>query len=251
MGLGFIHGVMNTDNMALSGESIDFGPCAFMDAYDPGKVFSSIDHTGRYAYDRQPAIAQWNLARFAEALLPLIDADGEIAVKRATEALSGFATRYRAAWLTVMREKLGFTTPFDGDRDLIEMLLGLMHAGQVDFTRAFRALCLAAEGDATGFVSLFPEPGPIGVWLEAWRARRTAGGSADDALAAMRRANPAIIPRNHRIEQAIEAAVAGDFAPFHALHAALADPFSDEAATGPYALPPETHEEVTRTFCGT
>ncbi|MFB2532290.1 YdiU family protein [Paracoccus sp. p3-h83] len=235
MGLGFIHGVMNTDNMTISGETIDYGPCAFMDGYHPGTVFSAIDRNGRYAWANQPQIGAWNLAQLATALLPLMGADG---LDRATEAVHGFAPAYHAAFLRVFGAKLGLADPQDQDRDLIDDLLALMAAGRADFTRVFAGL---ADGSARDEVI---DRDGFDAWAARWQAR------APDA-AIMARANPRRIPRNHRIQQVIEAAVAGDPAPFHALLAALTDPFTDRPEWDTYALPPSEGEAVTRTFCGT
>ncbi|MBM3514372.1 MAG: YdiU family protein [Alphaproteobacteria bacterium] len=239
MSIGFIHGVMNTDNMAVSGETIDYGPCAFMDAFDPNKVFSSIDQNGRYAFSNQPTIAGWNLTRFAETLLPLIDADSKQAVAAATEVMKRFTPQFDQAWLTRMRPKLGLTTAEDGDAELIGELLDAMHASHADFTLTFRHLCEDASYALEG-------------WMAKWRARLAREGATPATRAeAMRRVNPAYIPRNHRIEQAIAAAVAGDFGPFDMLMRVLAAPFDARAEFAAYAEPPQPKEIVTRTFCGT
>src|ERR1019366_4806575 len=173
MNVGFIHGVMNTDNMAISGETIDFGPCAFMDAYDPATVFSSIDHGGRYAYANQPAAAQWNLARFAETMLRLIDGDSDRAVELATRMIAEFAKEFDEHWLAGMRRKLGLFTEEDGDLELIRALLDVMHRSHADFTLAFRRLCAAAESEAgdAALEGLFPEPAALREWARAWRSR--------------------------------------------------------------------------------
>jgi len=245
MALGFIHGVMNTDNAHVGGLTIDYGPCAFMDAYHPGRVFSSIDQMGRYAYGNQPQIAVWNVAQLASSLLPLIDPDEAAAVEAATPLVHGFADIYQAEWLNRFRAKLGLARALEGDQALIESLLDRMARLGVDFTRAFRGL---AEGTAA---AEFPEPEAFTTWQADWHARLAAEGrSLTDAQAAMRRVNPAIIPRNHQIEAAITAAVAGDFAPFHALNAALAAPF-DAAPDHPLRAAPVPAEIVRRTFCGT
>jgi uncharacterized protein YdiU (UPF0061 family) len=254
MCIGFIHGVMNTDNMALSGETIDYGPCAFMDNYDPLKVFSSIDRYGRYAFGNQPHIAGWNLARFAETLLPLFDADSNKAVAAAEELLATFPGRFRQHWLSGMRRKLGLFSEKEGDILLIEEFLELMHKNNADYTLAFRLLCDAAdenEGDAA-LRKLFSGEG-IGKWLERWRTRlaqepQTAAGRAQ----AMRLVNPAYIPRNHRIEQAIVAAVEnGDFSLMDRLQLVLSNPYRQQDSFSEYALPPSPAECVTQTFCGT
>ena len=243
MGLGFIHGVMNTDNAHVGGITIDYGPCAFMDGYDPGKVFSSIDRHGRYAYGNQPQIAVWNMAQFATCLLPLIDPDRNRAIEAATEAVHAFAPAYKAAWAAEFRAKLGLATARDGDAALAEALLAAMAAEGADFTRTFRGL-------ATGRAAAeFADPAPFRAWEADWLARLAAEGTPRAAAeAAMRAVNPAVIPRNHRIEAAIAAAVAGDRAPFDALHAALARPFDDGGA---FEDAPESDQVVARTFCGT
>ncbi|MFN3936302.1 MAG: protein adenylyltransferase SelO [Gemmobacter sp.] len=245
MGLGFIHGVMNTDNTHVGGITIDYGPCAFMDAYDPGKVFSSIDRFGRYAYGNQPQIAAWNLAQFATCLLPLIDTDRDRAIALATEAVHGFAPAFQAAWLSAFRGKIGLVAQEEGDADLIGGLLAEMAAAGADFTRTFRAL---AEGTAE---AEFAAPDGLRAWIAEWVARlgregRTMAAAQETMLAV----NPAIIPRNHRIEAAIAAAVAGDRGPFTRLHAALAAPFVADP-DDPLRDGPAPEEEVFQTFCGT
>jgi uncharacterized protein YdiU (UPF0061 family) len=259
MQVGFIHGVMNTDNMAVSGETIDYGPCAFMDAYDPATVFSSIDRGGRYAFANQPGIAQWNLARLAETLLPLIDADATAAIDAATEVVEAFEGLFARAWRAGMGAKLGLEK-IEGPDDvaLIEGLLAAMQAGAADYTLAFRRLCdVASDPDSAPALrrlrGLFAEPTALHEWLPRWRARLAREARAPAAVAAaMRAVNPAFIPRNHRVEQAIAAAVEhGDLAPFHTLNAVLAHPYDDQPSFAPYAAPPRPDERVTRTFCGT
>ena len=255
MGLGFIHGVMNTDNMTLSGETIDYGPCAFMDTYHPETVYSAIDHAGRYAYLNQPRIAAWNLSRLAEALLPLLGAAPEAGIERAQAAIDAFPARYEEAWLHVVRPKLGLTAPHAGDRALADELLALMATHQADWTQTFRRLAeLAAPGaDESAFRALLGGPGPSAGWLASWRARLAAEPEADaDRADRMARANPAIIPRNHLVEEAIAAAVeTGDLAPFHALVEALAHPFEPRSADDRFTLPPRPDQVVHQTFCGT
>jgi serine/tyrosine/threonine adenylyltransferase len=255
MHVGFIHGVMNTDNMAVSGETIDFGPCAFLDAYDPAAVFSSIDRQGRYAYGNQPHAAVWNLARFAETLLPIIDTGQERAVELAGEVLGTFSSRFSACLLAGMRRKLGLSTALDGDAELAQDLLEAMHRNQADFTLTFRALCDAAEPlcDDTRVRSLFPNPADYDAWASRWRARITVEPLEPHARAAeMRKVNPAVIPRNHRIEQVIDAAVERqDLGPFAELSAALSRPFDLPERLASYADPPQPGERVLRTFCGT
>jgi len=247
MHIGFIHGVMNTDNMALAGETIDFGPCAFMDAFDPAMVFSSIDTFGRYAYANQPRIAQWNLARFAETLLPLIDPVEERAVEVATEAISRFAERYDEHWLDGMRRKLGLSNAEEIDRELAQSLLERMQANEADFTLTFRRLADAVAGDQAAL------PAAFDAWAAGWRSRLDRDPQPGVARAeAMRRANPAFIPRNHRIEQAIVAAVeAADFSPFIDLLTVLSHPFEDQPRFAALAQPPLPTERVLQTFCGT
>ena len=227
MGLGFVHGVMNTDNMALSGETIDYGPCAFLDSYAPGTVFSSIDRQGRYAYANQPAIMAWNLSRLAEALLPFFEADEARAVDIANTRLEAIAGLYQQDWLAEMRRKLGLTDSQPGDEALINDLMDLMPGR--DWTLTFRR----------GFVGL-------NGWRQRWLDR--AGPGAEARVAA---ANPAVIPRNHRVEQALQAANAGDMAPFNALLAALRDPFGPETGREGYVLPPPDGLVPYVTFCGT
>ena len=247
MSIGFIHGVMNTDNMAVSGETIDYGPCAFMDAYDPDKVFSSIDRAGRYAYGNQPLAAQWNLARFAETLLPLLDVTPERAVERATEVLNSFLPRYQDHWLALMRRKLGIVDARADDLKLVQSLLAIMHANQADFTLTFRGL-----GDADTR-KLFADAAAYDAWEDQWRSRQnSARQSPEQCEQSMRSVNPAYIPRNHRIEQVIRAAVdQGDFAPFVQLLEVLEKPHEAQQRFSAYALPPQPGERVTKTFCGT
>ncbi len=242
MGVGFIHGVMNTDNMALSGETIDYGPCAFMEAYAAGTVFSSIDHGGRYAYANQPLILGWNLARLAEALLPLFDADGDRAVDIANGLLEGIAGRYRAEWLAVMRAKLGLVGVEDGDADLADGLLAAMEGQGADWTLTFRRLA-AAVADDGAVLPLFADAGPMRAWLGRWRARLS-----DGAEARLLAANPAVIARNHQVEAALAAATGGDMAPFQALLAAVTEPFVEREA---FMLPAPSGFGRYVTFCGT
>jgi uncharacterized protein YdiU (UPF0061 family) len=255
MDVGFIHGVMNTDNMAISGETIDFGPCAFMDDYDPAKVFSSIDRFGRYAYGNQPQAAAWNLARFAETLLPLIDPEPARAAELAGAVIAAFSAQFGEHWLAGLSRKIGLSTREADDARLLEELLEAMHRGQADFTLTFRALCDAAEsadGDA-GVRALFAEPQQYDAWAQNWRAR-LAREAAEPRLraAAMRGVNPAFIPRNHQIERVIAAATdGGDFAPFEELSAVLSHPYRTQAEFASYAVAPKPEERVLQTFCGT
>lgn len=252
LSIGFIHGVMNTDNMAVSGETIDFGPCAFLDEYDPRKVFSSIDQRGRYAYANQPGIGQWNIARLAECLLPLLDADEEKAVAAANGVLEAFGDVFQAAWLQRFREKLGLSGEGEDDRVLVSDFLDLMHRGEADFTLTFRALSKLAGGAAVEtLIAAFMQPQALSDWLTRWRARLNDGREPAALQAAMEASNPALIPRNHRIEEAIAAAVYGDFSYFHRLVDALSSPFSEADSVADLRLPPKPEERVTRTFCGT
>jgi len=255
MHVGFIHGVMNTDNMAVSGETIDFGPCAFLDAYDPAAVFSSIDRQGRYAYGNQPHAALWNLARFAETLLPIIGAGADRAVELASEVLATFSSRFSDLSLAGARRKFGLSSSEDGDAALTDDLLDAMHRNQADFTLTFRRLCDAAEGEAgdAGVRSLFVNPRDYDEWAGRWRARMRREPLEPRVRAqAMRQANPAVIPRNHRIEQVINAAVESqDFEPFAKLSAVLSQPYRSQEGFESYADPPQPGERVHRTFCGT
>jgi uncharacterized protein YdiU (UPF0061 family) len=255
LGVGFVHGVMNTDNTAISGETLDYGPCAFLDEYDAGKTFSSIDRGGRYAFGNQPRIAQWNLARLAEALLPLLADEEDEAVRLATERLEGFSATFEAAYARVLRAKLGLARDEEGDAALAADLLGRMASSSVDYTIFFRRLCAAAEDPAEDarIASLFAAPGAFLDWSQAWRKRLATEEAAPHArAAAMRLANPAFIPRNHRIAQAIEAAVRrDDFEPFEALVRVLARPYDDQPESASLAEPPLAHERVLQTFCGT
>jgi uncharacterized protein YdiU (UPF0061 family) len=246
MGIGFIHGVMNTDNMTVSGETIDFGPCAFMDEYDPATVFSSIDRRGRYAYCNQPSAAQWNLARLAETLLPLIDTDSQRAIELATGVVDEFSREFGDQWLSGMRRKLGLFTEEEGDGALIQGFLDSMQRSHGDFTLTFRRLCAAAESEAAE-VPVNPE------WAMEWRARLAREPQpASEHAAFMRLVNPAFIPRNHRVEAAIVAAVEHDnFAPFEELTQVLSRPYEEQTAFADYAKPPQPEERVLQTFCGT
>ena len=246
MGVGFIHGVMNTDNTQVAGETIDYGPCAFMDAYHPERVFSSIDQFGRYAYMRQPDIMVWNLAQLATALLPLMGEDGDAAIEAATGAVHRFPELFRAEWLGVFRAKVGLESAEEEDPALIHDLLDLMAKGGSDFTNTFRAL-----GTDTARDEIADRDG-FAAWARRWEERLAREGAAPrDRVAAMARVNPAVIPRTHRIEQAIQAAVAGDYGPFERLVRVLATPHADRPGEADLRRPPAAGEAVTQTFCGT
>ncbi len=250
--VGFIHGVMNTDNMTISGETIDYGPCAFMDAFDPATVFSSIDHGGRYAYGNQPHIAQWNLARLAETLLPLFDVETDAALTAATDVLQSFPDRYHECWGHGMRAKLGLTDDQPEDGELIDDLLALLHAQRVDFTSCFRALSSSVLGDAARTRSLFTEPWAFDAWSDRWRTELSSHRRDPQAVAAaMDRVNPVYIPRNHKVEEALAAASAGDLQPFRRLLDVLAQPFVERPGLEPYAAPAPPGFGPYRTFCGT
>ena len=238
--IGFIHGVMNTDNMSIAGETIDYGPCAFMDTYHPETVFSSIDHLGRYAYDNQPRIAQWNLARFAETLLPLLAEDTNAAVEVAQTTLADFMPLFELAFAAGLRRKLGLLRTEPGDTLLAKDLLDRMAANSADFTLTFRRLCDAAANTDKDIRGLFDDPGTFDAWATLWRARLTAeGGDPAERIAVMRNANPAFIPRNHRVEEAITAAQdQGNFGPFETLVTVLAAPYEDQPGFARYAEPP-------------
>jgi len=247
--VGFIHGVMNTDNMTISGETIDYGPCAFMDAFDPATVFSSIDHGGRYAYGNQPQVAQWNLARLAETLLPLIHSETEAAIEAATGVLESFPSRYGGYWGAGMRAKLGLVEGDDAD-SLTADLLGLMRDQQVDYTSCFRSLSSAVREDREVGRSLFAEPSAFDRWADRWLAALPA--QAPEAIAqAMDRLNPIYIPRNHLVEEALAAATAGDLQPFRRLSDVVARPFEERPGLERFAAPAPPSFGEYRTFCGT
>ena len=246
--VGFIHGVMNTDNMTISGETIDYGPCAFMDAYDPATVFSSIDLQGRYAYGNQPHIAGWNLARFAETLLPLLHADQQQAVNLAQGVIADFTELYHGNWLTGMRAKLGIVNQEEQDTALIAELLRIMQQYRADYTNTFRALTLAKPEDTVLFGTA-----EFAQWYELWQARL---GRQQEAKAVseqlMRNHNPAIIPRNHRVEAVLAAAVQqGDYSPMHLFLKILSTPYAHSPAQAAYSTPPEPSNLPYQTFCGT
>ena len=241
MSVGFIHGVMNTDNSSIAGETIDYGPCAFMDSYHPNTVYSSIDRMGRYAYSNQPDISVWNAAQLATALIQQMD-DKEAAVEEATEIVHAMPALLQENWLKRFRAKIGLMTEVDGDLDLITDLLKRMAENQADFTNTFRAL----TGDTTR--DQFTDPTAFDMWSDGWRVRLE---RERDPLATMTSVNPAFIPRNHRVEQMIQAAVQGDFQPFHRLNTVLSRPYEDQPEADDLKRPPSEGEVVHATFCGT
>ena len=245
LSLGFVHGVMNTDNTSISGETIDYGPCAFLDTFHPRAVFSSIDTYGRYAWGSQPDIGAWNLTRFAEALLPLLHDDQTEAIRRAEAALSRYAERFTAQYLASFRAKLGF--PATSPADSVQACLDLLAKQEIDFTRFFRSLTtVAGGGDSRELAAMFADQAPFEAWLATWRSEAEPG-----RFDAMRRANPVLIPRNHRVEEAIQAANGGDYAPFHRLVDALAAPYDPRPEYADLETPPLDEERVRQTFCGT
>jgi uncharacterized protein YdiU (UPF0061 family) len=253
--VGFIHGVMNTDNTSISGETIDYGPCAFMDHYDPAAVFSSIDEQGRYAYANQPRIMLWNLTRLAECLLSLFSDDQDTAIEQAQSILAEFPAKFTAAYQSGLRRKIGLFTEQDGDEALVQDLLDAMAKNQADFTLTFRRLGDAAEdsGRDADIRQLFADPAAFDEWAARWRQRLGSEPQMPAERAkAMRTVNPAFIPRNHRIEAVIQAAVGrDDFAPFEELLTVLSKPYGDQPAFAAYANPPEPDQRVLQTFCGT
>jgi uncharacterized protein YdiU (UPF0061 family) len=256
MAVGFIHGVMNTDNTAVSGETIDYGPCAFIDTYHPGTVFSSIDQGGRYAFANQPRIGQWNLARLAETLLPLIAEEEDAAVSAAQGVLTDYMRTFETSLLDRLRAKLGLGVAMDDDTVLARDFLNALAEGQADFTLAFRRLADAAEDADKGDTvrAAFADAAPLDTWMPRWRERlaREPRTAPEERAASMRRASPAVIPRNHRVEAVIRAAEDhGDFGPFETLLAVLKDPYAGRPDQAPFETPPAAHERVLRTFCGT
>ena len=256
--LGFVHGVMNTDNTSISGETIDYGPCAFMEAYDPDIVFSSIDHQGRYAYSNQPAAMHWNLARLAEALLPLLveeEGGDDAGMASAYAAMATFGTHFEAARSSGLRQKLGLTTVQEGDTALADDLLKRMADAHADYTLTFRRLCSAAStvSEVEGVRALFSDPASFDAWAISWRARLAKEPTAPDQRSAqMRLANPLFIPRNHLVEAALRAATdRQDLQPFGDLLAATAHPYEDQPGMERYTIPARPEEAVTATFCGT
>ena len=246
MRVGFIHGVMNTDNMALSGETIDYGPCAFMDVFAPDTVFSSIDHKGRYAYANQPYIAQWNLARLAESLLPLMHDKREDAIAMAEDSLNTFEQIYKTKWLTMMGAKLGLSEVSKEDESLVTDLLDWMHENATDYTNTFRDLSQEELPDGELYASK-----NFQAWHTRWQKRLGEEEDLDSSLALRKSVNPTVIPRNHKVEEALQAGEGGDHKPFHELLKALEKPYEDGDHLTPYQSPPKSEEKVLQTFCGT
>jgi uncharacterized protein YdiU (UPF0061 family) len=250
MQVGFVHGVMNTDNTQIAGETIDFGPCAFMEAFDARTVFSSIDHGGRYAWGKQPSIAHWNLVRLAETLLPLLADGEEAAVAQAEAALAGFAPAFNSRFVDGFRRKLGLSPAYaanpGGADEFVNQSFDVMAQQSVDFTLFFRHLTLVAAGaDTEPFLSLFADSNAGAQWLDGWRA----AGPKD--AEAMKRVNPIFIPRNHRVEEAIQGSLLGDYSAFERLNSVLARPFEEQPEHAELERPAEPGEKVERTFCGT
>ena len=247
MRVGFIHGVMNTDNMAISGETIDYGPCAFMDAYDPETVFSSIDHNGRYAYFNQPGITKWNLARFAETLLPLIDKNKDKAIKIVTEIINNFGEIYKKNWLEMMKKKLGLIGEKDNNEKLINDLLSLLHEQKADYTNTF---CSLMNEDVQND-KIFNNKEFID-WHQKWKeCLAKNNNSTEESLKLMRSVNPIVIPRNHKVEEVLEAANKDDLNPFHDFLKVLAKPYENQSKTNNYQSPAPPSEKKYQTFCGT
>ena len=246
MRVGFIHGVMNTDNMALSGETIDYGPCAFMDVFAPDTVFSSIDRKGRYAYANQPYIAQWNLARLAESLLPLMHDETEEAIGMAENSLNAFEQVYKAKWLSMMGTKLGLAESKKEDESLITDLLDWMHENTTDYTNTFRDLSQKELPDGELYATE-----SFQAWNARWQARLGEEEYLDSSLALRKSVNPAVIPRNHKVEEALQAGEEGNHKPFHDLLKALENPYENGDHLTPYQSPPKPEEKVLQTFCGT
>ena len=255
MSVGFIHGVMNTDNMTISGETIDYGPCAFMDVFDPATVYSSIDHAGRYAYGNQPVVAQWNLARLAETLLPLVDPDKDASVAKATEALQTFPQRYSGHWARHVHRKLGFPGTPDVtlvDTTLVDDLFAVLGTQRIDLTSFFRSLSTTLRDGPDRLHPLVGEAATIDAWITRWKRELDVQGVDRGAAAAdMDAANPIYVPRNHKVEEALTAAVADDMAPFHHLVGLVSQPFTEQSGNESYAQPAPDSFGPYRTFCGT
>ena len=252
MNIGFIHGVMNTDNMTISGETIDYGPCAFMDKYAASTVFSSIDQYGRYAYANQPEILTWNLARLAETLIPHVDTKKERAIELLTETIECIQPLYESYWLSGMRSKIGLTTEDILDEELINDLLKIMEAGQADFTLVFRRLSKTLQGDSDAVRNLFKEPDAFNAWVVRWQKRLEQEDIVAETTAqAMDRVNPIYIPRNHKVEESLAAAVNQDMRPFTKLLEVVIQPFDEVAGNEAYTEPAPTTNRRYQTFCGT
>ena len=252
MNIGFIHGVMNTDNMTISGETIDYGPCAFMDKYAASTVFSSIDQYGRYAYANQPEILTWNLARLAETLIPHVDTKKERAIELFTETIECIQPLYESYWLSGMRSKIGLTTEDILDEELINDLLKIMEAGQADFTLVFRRLSKTLQGDSDAVRNLFKEPDAFNAWVVRWQKRLEQEDIVAETTAqAMDRVNPIYIPRNHKVEESLAAAVNQDMTPFTKLLEVVIQPFDEVAGNEAYTEPAPTTNRRYQTFCGT
>ena len=246
MRVGFIHGVMNTDNMSISGETIDYGPCAFMDTYDPKTVFSSIDQMGRYAYFNQPVITKWNLSRFAECLIPLIDKNQEKAIELATEIINSFEKKYEEKWLNMMRDKLGLFGMDEKDKFLILDLLTWMHQKKIDYTNIFCHLMNENIKEDKDY-----EDEDFKNWKKRWNERlKTNNNTPEKSLKLMRSANPIVIPRNHKVEEALEAAEKNNFKPITRLVEILKDPYSQQKNIINYQIPSNSEKKY-QTFCGT
>ncbi|MGY4877402.1 protein adenylyltransferase SelO [Vreelandella aquamarina] len=254
MGVGFIHGVMNTDNMSIAGETIDYGPCAFMEQFDPQKVYSSIDQGKRYAFSNQPLIAQWNLARFAECLMPLLEGDQDTCVAQLTDILRGFDAVFDAARQAISADKLGLPANSEHALQLMAGLEAQMQKGRMDMTATFDALTqLARQADDASrqaLLALSTTPEALAPWIDEWQSQQQASQSEERWLA-MRHANPVVIPRNHRVQEVIDAAYDGDFAPFHTLLTAVTQPYAESSEARRLAAPASDSEQVLRTFCGT
>ncbi|WP_293846138.1 protein adenylyltransferase SelO family protein [Sphingopyxis sp.] len=252
MGVGFIHGVMNTDNVAICGETLDYGPCAFMDRFAVYTVFSSIDTNGRYAYGRQPQITHWNMARFAEAMLPAIHAVDPADVDAAKALVDAIPARFRAIWLGEMRTKLGLGRPDNADEQLIDALFGELEQHSVDFTSFFRALAQLLRGDGDMLQALLPDAEAMAPWIADWWAQLEREAIAPlERADAMDAVNPLNIPRNHQVERALEAAEAGDMAPWHALLEVVQNPYAVRPEWAAFAQPAPIDADPYKTFCGT
>ena len=253
MGIGFIHGVMNTDNMTISGETIDYGPCAFMDRYDPNTFFSSIDTQGRYAYSNQPLILLWNLARFAETLIPLIDKNEKNSINILSQKISLIQSKYEKAWLKVMSEKIGITKIKDGDLELINDLLDIMKNEKADFTLVFRYLADFIIGKENLLINLFDNSKKINEWIINWKNRIEKEGKFDKSLSSkMKKINPLYIPRNHLVEHALDEALSKEnYKPFYKLLGFVTNPYDEIPNSEEYTLPAPINDKPYKTFCGT